>query len=278
MEWLGELHPFTAHFSVGLVPAGLLVLLVYYFKQHDWLLYTALVLFALGTVSAFVSYASGDIAHEASENIPGVYNAMKDHEDWANYSRWSMLLLTVLTWIYLQYKDTILAFNRDFSYWAVVLFGTWTLIAMISTGLKGGNLVYDYMVAGSARGHSAQSVDRQEIALYYSKIQFLKEKNNGLPDNAGLAALYREIQEKLPQIADFKIMHADFLSQEMNKPQEALDVLSTIISTKELQPRQHYRMLAAKYRVYLKLNDSTMQDAVKKDIKNLFPNSQLAKD
>lgn len=279
MEWLGQYHPFIAHFAIGLLPAGVIIFAIYYWSKHEWFLYTALTLFIFATVAAFVSIKSGDIAHELVERIPGVREAIHDHEDWADIVRWSNILLTVVAFIYIRYKDREwLRYNQDFAHWLVVIIGVWATLAVIQTGRKGGDLVYDYMVAGGARGNSIQSVERQANAYYYNKLQFLKGAQNGHADVPKIISLFREVEANYPDNLDFKIIHARFLFQELNNAPEAISkVNETIEKIKDYQSPIFYNALDTKYLAYVSMNNQAGQDSVLTLVKKYFPTSRLAK-
>lgn len=279
MEWLGQYHPFIAHFSIGLLPAGVLIFAIYYWSKHEWFLYTALTMFVIATVAGFISTYSGDIAHEVVERIPGVRNAIHEHEDWADIVKWSNIILTVLAFVYVQFKDKEwLRYNQDFAHWLVVVVGLWAVIAVVQTGRKGGDLVYDYMVAGGARGNSEESINRQANAYYYNKLQFLKTAKNGQADIPKIISMFREIEANYPENLDYKIMYARFLFQELNSAQEAIDkVNETIAKITDLKSPVHYNALDTKYLAYVSLNDKAKQEEVLAEVKKYFPNSRLAK-
>ncbi len=274
MQWFAELHPVLAHFSVALIPAGLLVLLIYRFTWQEWLLNTSLTLFVFATLSLFLSSFSGHQAESLVGGIPGIHDPIEAHEDWAMISQWSALLLSVLTFLYIRLKDSALRFNKDVSYFLVLAGGVWCTFSVLMTGNKGGDLVYDYHVSGSVRAQTSESIQRQSYAFYYSRIQYLIEKN----DIPAVISLFREIEIQLPENTDFKIMQAQFLFQQLNSPKEALTILDqTLNLLRDPQSQQYYDALVAKYKAYTALNDSLGQTAVKQRLTELFPKSDYVK-
>lgn len=274
MQWFAELHPVIAHFSVALIPAGLLVFIIYRFTYQEWLLNTALTLFVFSTLSMVLSYFSGGQVEHLVSGIPGVKDAIEQHELWASIATWSAAGLTVLTFIYIRFKDSVLRFNQDISYFLVLAAGIWCSYSILLTGTKGGNLVYDYHVAGSVREHTQESIKRSTYAYYYNKLQYLIDKN----DIPAVYSLFREIEIQLPENTDFKIMQAQFLFQQLNNPAEAISILDqTLNLIKDPKSRQSYDALVAKYKAYTMINDTTGQLAVKQRLTDLFPESDYVK-
>jgi len=275
MEWLGQYHPFIAHFTIGLLPAGVLIFIIYFWSKHEWFLYTAATLFTLSTLASIISWYTGDIAHELVERIPGVREAIHNHEYWANIVMRSNIVLSALTLVYIKFKDKeILRYNQDAAHWLVATVGIWCVIAVILTGKNGGNLVFDYMVAGGARGNTAESINRQANAYYYNQLDYLKSTN----EYSKMISVYREIETNFPENVDFKIMYAEFLFQQLNQGQEAITKLNEAMSLiKDPTSRVYERALIVKHRAYTSLNDKAGQDAVLADLTKNFPNSNYLK-
>lgn len=269
-----ELHPFLAHFSVALLPAGILVPIIYRFAHQEWLLKASFSLFVLSSVALLLSYFSGGAVEELVEKIPGVKGAIEEHEQWGTIAKWSVFSLTVLTFLYMQFKDSLLRFNQDASYYVVLVVGLWASVAVILTGRLGGDLVYDYAVAGAVRKPSAESIQRQMNAYFYTKLEYLKEKN----DIPAIYSLFREIEVQLPDNTDFRIMQAEFLFQQLNNPTEALNIIKQVKELlKDPQSRQYHDALVAEYKAYVALADQDGQTAVKKRLAELFPDSPYLK-
>ncbi|MBN8706002.1 MAG: hypothetical protein J0L62_09000 [Bacteroidetes bacterium] len=274
MQWFAELHPVIAHFSIALIPAGLLVYIIYRFTYQEWLLNTSLTLFVFSSLSLVLSYFSGEQVESLVSGIPGVHDAIEQHALWASISTWSAVGLTVLTFFYIRFKDSALRFNQDISYFLVLAAGIWCSYAILMTGTKGGNLVSDYHVAGAVREHTQESIKRQTYAYYYNKLQYMIDKN----DIPAVYSLFREIEIQLPENTDFKIMQAQFLFQQLNNPAEALTILDqTLNLIKDPKSRQYYDALVAKYKAYTMINDTTGQLAIKQRLIDLFPESAYVK-
>lgn len=95
--WAG-LHPLVIHFPIALllvaplpIVVGLLVL-----KWRTACGLMALGLMAVGTVSAYLSVATGEAAGELAERSPGINAVLEEHEEGAELLQWVFSGLTVL--------------------------------------------------------------------------------------------------------------------------------------------------------------------------------------
>jgi uncharacterized membrane protein len=93
---LDGLHPLVIHFPIALlVVAPLFVVLGLLFgKRGKGLLVAALVLMAIGTISAYVAVETGEAAAELADRTPEVTPILAHHQQLAERTR---LIFTVLT-------------------------------------------------------------------------------------------------------------------------------------------------------------------------------------
>jgi uncharacterized membrane protein len=149
--WDG-LHPLVIHFPVALlIVAPLFVVLgVLSGKRGKGLLFGALVLMALGTISAYVAVESGEAAAELAERTPEMTPVLAHHQALAERTR---LVFTVLTAIFtvlvaftgLRKRDMKrgMAFGIYGIFLALYAVGT---IGLVNTAHNGGRLVHEFGV------------------------------------------------------------------------------------------------------------------------------------
>ena len=137
MEW----HPAMVHFPIVLIPLGLVVDLFALVKRRaEWHIF-AYVLSLAGTVSALAAVLTGNAAAEFYRDDDRVLEQVERHEDLATLAL--LLLLAVAL------GRMPLQLQRRFAGWPLKV---WIAAAAVGsvllwiTGLRGGELVYDYGV------------------------------------------------------------------------------------------------------------------------------------
>lgn len=96
-NWDG-LHPLIIHFPIGLLLVAPLLVLIGVFdsKRGKGLLMAALILMALGTISAYVAVETGEAAAELADRTPEMAPVLKHHQQLAERTRLMFTVLTVL--------------------------------------------------------------------------------------------------------------------------------------------------------------------------------------
>jgi len=96
MPNLGPLHPQIVHFVVGLLLVGVALRWIAQTGKVPFAGPAATTLLLLGTVAAVLAVSSGTDAHDVVERIPGVGQAVRDHEDWGHTTRTVFLIVAGL--------------------------------------------------------------------------------------------------------------------------------------------------------------------------------------
>jgi uncharacterized membrane protein len=149
--WDG-LHPLIIHFPIVLLLiAPLFVILGAIMPKSSRAMYlAALLMMVLGTLSAFVSYQTGEAAGKLAERTPEISAAIERHEDLAETTR---LLFSILTVIFagMLYVPRLLKFEigRKAQALAAIVFLFFYAsgaLVLVNTAHQGGMLVHQYGV------------------------------------------------------------------------------------------------------------------------------------
>jgi len=143
MPNLGPFHPQIVHFVVGLLLVGVALRWIALTGKVPFAGPAATTLLLLGTVAAVLAVSSGTDAHDVVERIPGVGQAVRDHEDWGHTTRTVFLIVAGLEIVALVLARRRAAWGR----WALVLSGLVGLFgcyAVYETADRGGRLVYTF--------------------------------------------------------------------------------------------------------------------------------------
>src|ERR1041385_3550450 len=87
MPDIGALHPQVVHFVVALGLLGVLFRLLSLTGRMSWTNQAAATLMILCAGASVLAVESGTDTHDNAERIPGVRQAVMEHEDWGHYTR-----------------------------------------------------------------------------------------------------------------------------------------------------------------------------------------------
>jgi uncharacterized membrane protein len=180
MPSLAQLHPIAVHFVIGLLFAAVAFRCVSLTGRLPFTGPAAAVLLLAGTVAVVLAAQSGDAAHRAVERIPGVRQAVEDHQDWGEWTRDIFLVVAILEVLALarsKFRPALLAGSA--------LVGVGGGIALYEAAARGGALVYDY--AGGPGIRSGNPVDVQHLLLAGLFEQALADRGRGDPSRAAQA-------------------------------------------------------------------------------------------
>src|SRR5690348_10747236 len=95
MTWAAS-HPIVVHFAIVLTIVGAVLRWLSLTGRMPWTSPAATALIVAGTFASFVAVQSGTAAHGPVERIPGVVNAVVEHEEWGERARNAFLLVAVV--------------------------------------------------------------------------------------------------------------------------------------------------------------------------------------
>ncbi len=97
MPNIGAYHPIIVHFAIVLVILGVIFRWVSLTGRAPFAGPAAATLLILGAAAAFLAVHSGTDAHGPVERIPGVRQAVQDHEDAGHWARNVFLIVCTAT-------------------------------------------------------------------------------------------------------------------------------------------------------------------------------------
>ena len=151
-----DLHPFVVHFPIALLTLSAVCDLVGVLADREQLRWTGFLLLVVGTIGALIAALTGDAAEHVAGQIPGIHDALEQHEDFATLTIWTAVFL-VLGRAHFVVKRRFLGVAR-----AVYLVLALCLAALVLySGYTGGKMVHDFE-AGTVRAEANPEARIQE--------------------------------------------------------------------------------------------------------------------
>jgi len=157
---IGVFHPQVVHFVIALLITGVVFRLVSLTGKLTFTGPAAAVLLLTGTLAAVVAVQSGTEAHETVERIPGIRQAVNEHEEWGEGTRNLFLGIAALEIVAFVVRRK--AWHRYLLIGSAVA-GVVGLWFVYQTGKHGGHIVYEY--AGGVGTHSGDPADIDHLLL-----------------------------------------------------------------------------------------------------------------
>ena len=227
-------HPQFVHFAIALLVIGVLLRALSLAGRPAFAAPAAVTLLAVGTIAAALAVQSGTAAHGPVERIPGVRNAVVDHETWGIrtvnvfYGVIALEAVALLLWR---------SPRRRLAFAASTVAGLAGLFCLYEAGEHGGHLVYRYAGGiGTQRGDPAD-VERLLLAGLYN--QALMDRKAGRPEDA--AKLLAQAAERHPNDPEVQLTAAESLLVDKKDARAALALLGRIA------PPQDYRSLRIRH-------------------------------
>jgi uncharacterized membrane protein len=214
-------HPQFVHFAIALLVAGVVFRAVSLLGRPAFAAPAALSLLTAGTLAAALAVQSGTAAHGPVERIPGVRQAVADHEEWGIRTRNVFFTVIVLEGIgLLLYRSP----RRRLAYAASAIVGVIGLACLYEAGEHGGHLVYAYAGGVGTRSGDPADVERLLLAGLYNEAQI--ERKAGRSDRA--AALMALAAERHPNDPEVQLAGAESLLIDRKDPRAAIEKLRAI--------------------------------------------------
>ena len=172
MDSLAQLHPQVVHFAIALLFVGVPLRLLSLSGKIGFAKHAATLLLLLGTAAAAVSVKSGDDAHGPVERIPGVRNAVVEHEEQGEQARNIFLAVAAIELLALGLGARGAAAKVvQGAYLASTLVGAYGLGVLYEAAEHGGELVYSYAGGPGLRSGDTTDVKRLLMAGLYAQAQ-----------------------------------------------------------------------------------------------------------
>jgi uncharacterized membrane protein len=223
MPDIGFYHPEIVHFVVALLLVGVLFRWISLTGKAPFTRPAAAALLLLGTAAAVLAVQSGLDAHDVVERVPGVRNAVVDHEDAGKWARNVFLFVAAL-----EIAGLALVKRPQWRRWAEVasaVVGLAGALAVYKAADKGGELVYDYAGGIGIRSGQPEDVSRLFTAgMFQEAMQARKEHRAAEADS-----LITDLARRHPSDPEVQLVAAQSLMQDRKDPRAALALLDKIV-------------------------------------------------
>ena len=239
MPSLAEYHPIVVHFAIGFLVAGALLRWLSLTGRASFASPAATCLILAGTVAAVLSVQSGVDAHGPVERIPGVAEAVVEHEHWGERARNAFLFVCLA-----EIAALVLS-RRGKARPALIasaILCVPALFCVYEAAEHGGELVYAY--AGGVGTRSGDPADVGRLLVAAAHNQALVDRKAGRPADA--AALVSLVAARFPADPQIQVMAAESALIDAKDPQAALGILArTTVPEADTRLRVRHGMLMA---------------------------------
>ena len=221
MPNIGAYHPVIVHFAIALLSVGVIFRWVSLTGRAPFTGPAAATLLILGAAAAFLAVHSGTDAHGPVERIPGVRQAVMDHEDAGHWARNVFLVVALLEIIALVAKKRSVQIARV-ALWGSAVVGIFGFAAILKAADKGGDLVYDYAGGVGIRSGDTTDVNRLYLAGLYQAAQQARAQH----DSARAAALFAQLEREFPNDTSVRLLAIESLVRDRDNGRAALAALA----------------------------------------------------
>jgi len=221
MPNIGAYHPIIVHFAIVLLILGVIFRWISLTGRAPFTAPAAATLLILGAAAAFLAVHSGTDAHGPVERIPGVRQAVMDHEDAGHWARNVFLVVALLEIIALVAKKRSVQIARV-ALWGSAVVGIFGFAAILKAADKGGDLVYDYAGGVGTRSGDTTDVNRLYLAGLYQAAQQARAQH----DSARAAALFAQLEREFPNDTTVRLFAIESLVRDRDNGRAALAALA----------------------------------------------------
>jgi len=221
MPNIGAYHPIIVHFAIALLVLGVIFRWVSLTGRAPFTAPAAATLLILGAAAAFLAVHSGTDAHGPVERIPGVRQAVMDHEDAGHWARNVFLVVALLEIIALVGKKRSVQIARV-ALWGSAVVGIFGFAAILKAADKGGDLVYEYAGGVGTRSGDTTDVNRLYLAGLYQAAQQARAQH----DSARAAALFAQLEREFPNDTSVRLLVIESLVRDRDNGRAALAALA----------------------------------------------------
>jgi uncharacterized membrane protein len=208
MPNLSVFHPQIVHFAVVLLLVGVGLRCLSIVLRRPFVTTAAALCLLFGTLAAVLSVKSGTDAHGPVERIPGVREAVMEHEEHGITARNIFLGVAALELIALAVGAT--QERKTYARWVHIgsaVVGVVGAAQLYEASEHGGELVYSYGGGPGLRTGNPKDVERLLIAGLYNQSR--EDRKAGRPAEA--AALIDELAKRMPQDPEARLLRVESL-------------------------------------------------------------------
>ena len=221
MPNIGAYHPIIVHFAIALLILGVVFRWVSLTGRAPFTGPAAATLLILGAAAAFLAVHSGTDAHGPVERIPGVRQAVMDHEDAGHWARNVFLVVALLEIGALFAKRRSVHIARV-ALWGSAVVGVFGFAAILKAADRGGDLVYAYAGGVGIRSGDTADVNRLYLAgLYQAAVQARAQH-----DSARAATLFTQLEREFPNDTNVRLLAIESLVHDRDNARAALTALA----------------------------------------------------
>src|SRR3989449_6738422 len=223
MPNIGAYHPIIVHFAIALVILGVLFRWISLTGRAPFTGPAAATCLILGAAAAFLAVHSGTDAHGPVERIPGVRQAVMDHEDAGHWARNVFLVVALLEIVALVAAKRSIQTARV-ALWGSAVVGIFGFAAILKAADRGGDLVYSYAGGVGTRSGDTADVSRLYLAGLYQEAQQARTQH----DSARAAELFAELERRVPGDTNVRLLAVAALGRDKNNGRAALTALARV--------------------------------------------------
>ena len=217
MPNIGAYHPVIVHFAIALLILGVVSRWVSLTGRAPFTGGSAATLLLLGTAAALLAAHSGLDAHGPVERIPGVRQAVVDHEEAGKWARDVFLVVALLEIVALAAGRRRVQVARV-ALWASAVVGIFGAAAIVKAADRGGDLVYSYAGGVGTRSGDSADVTRLYLAGLYQSAQQARAEH----DSARAAELFGKLELEFPNDTNVRLLAIESLVRDRREGRLAL--------------------------------------------------------
>jgi uncharacterized membrane protein len=225
MPNLAVFHPQIVHFVVTLLLIGVALRCLSVVFRKPFVTNAAALCLIFGTVAAAVAVKSGVDAHGPVERIPGVREAVIEHEEHGILARnifFGVVAIELLA-LALAAKPETARFTR-WAHLGSALVGLVAASQLYEAAEHGGELVYSYAGGPGLRTGNPKDVERLLIAGLYNQSR--EDRKAGRSTEA--SALVDELVKRLPSDPEARLLRVESLLLDRKNYGAALAAVDSI--------------------------------------------------
>ena len=268
MPNIGAYHPIIVHFAIALVILGVIFRWISLTGRAPFTGPAAATLLILGAAAAFLAVHSGTDAHGPVERIPGVRQAVMDHEEAGHWARNVFLVVALLEIIALAAKKRSVQIARV-ALWGSAVVGIFGFAAILKAADKGGDLVYAYGGGVGIRSGDTADVNRLYLAGLYQAAQQARAQH----DSARAVALFAQLEREFPNDTSVRLLAIESLVRDKDDGRAALTAL-TRFPVRADDRRLQLRIGFLKADAYVAVGKADSARAVLEQLGTAFPDMQ----
>ena len=273
MPNIASWHPQIVHFVVAGLLLGLGARIISLTGKLKFMNPAATTLLLIGTVAAWLAVRSGTEAHGPVERIPGVREAVIEHEEHGILTRNIFLGVAALELLALGLarKPNLSRFAR-YTHFASAAVGVFGAAQLYEAAEHGGELVYSYAGGPGLRTGKPEDVERLLMAGLYNQSQ--ADRRTKRPAEA--ARLIDEMAKRFPADTTVRFLHAESqLRDSKNYPAALAEANAISVADNDARFRTRKASLVAD--VYLAMGKPDSARAVLTPVVTAFPQNTRLK-